>query len=240
SGTALEASLAVLVTEGVPANLLTRPGVVASATYTEPGYSADATRNGDATDKGWSNWLSGTKRPSDTLSYALVEPATLVDGRVLFFRDGTSWASTVQPEARIDGVWTQVGQPVPVEVPASGPPTATFDLTGVRADAVRVVLTAQPNAHMVVAEVEVRGLQVAPAATADLAALRVDGEPVEGFEPEVLEYRVDSDGSTYPRVDAIALDAAATVAVTQATDESGGIASVVVTGADGTVTRTTT
>ncbi|MFC7431287.1 MULTISPECIES: Ig-like domain-containing protein [unclassified Agrococcus] len=240
SGAELPAQLAVLVTEGVPANLLTLPGVVASATFTEPGYSADATRNGDATDKGWSNWLGGTKRPSDTLSYVLAEPATLVDGRVHFFRDGTSWASTVQPEARVDGVWTPVGAPVPVEVPASGPPTASFDLDGVRADAVRVVMTAQPNTHMVVAEVEVRGLQVGPASTAALAALRTDGEPVEGFDPDVLEYRVASEGSAYPRVDAIALDAASTVVVTQATDERGGIAEVVVTSADGASTQTTT
>ena len=78
----------------------------------------------------------------------------------------------------------------------------------------------------------------APAAVADLAVLRLDGETIDGFDPARLDYEVDVDGGRLPAVDGIAIDSAATVRVTQATTANGGVATVVVTSADGSATRT--
>ena len=98
-------------------------------------------------------------------------------------------------------------------------------------------MNAYPNTHLIVSEVEVFESVAAPAAVADLAVLRLDGEAIDGFDPERLDYAIDVDGGRLPVVDAIAVDSAATVRVTQATTGNGGVATVVVTSADGSETR---
>ena len=130
-------------------------GTTASATYTEPGYPAENVINGDLDDKGWSNWRSDTKNAQDTLTVNLPTERDVTRVVTRFFRDGghLSWARTVALEAQVDGVWQAVGDPVPVTSDGAAP---VVDLPAdVRADAVRVVMTAQDNVHMIVSEIEV-------------------------------------------------------------------------------------
>ena len=107
----------------------------------------------------------------------------------------------------------------------------------VTATGVRVIMNAYPNTHLIVSEVEVFESVAAPAAVADLAVLRLDGETIDGFDPARLDYEIDVDGGRLPVVDAVALDSAAKVRVTQASTENGGVATVVVTSADGSESR---
>lgn len=235
----LPAQLAVLVTVGTLRNLNPDGGTIASASSTESGYPADRTRNGVIGDKGWSNWVPGTKPAQSTLTYAYAQSHQVERVAVHFYRDGTSsWAQTMQVEVRgTDGTWAaapgwETAQPV--ESPADGSaPVVTLEFAPVTATGVRVVMNAYPATHLIVSEVEVFESVASPAAVSDLAALRLDGEALDGFDPAVADYTVDVDGGRLPLVDAIAVDSAAIVRVTQPSTGNGGIATIVVTSADG-------
>ncbi|WP_111767035.1 glycoside hydrolase [Nakamurella deserti] len=234
----LPATLRVVVTAPTTSNTATAPTTTASATYTENGYPVDRTRNGDLTDKGWSNWLSGTKRTTDTLTYLFGEQL-LSDAVMTFFRDGgSSWAATVRAEYRTPaGQWTATGGTVTTVVPTDGAaPTATLPLGGVRATGVRFVLTATPNTHMVVSETQINAAVPARANLADAGVIRVAGAPVAGFDPATTTYRVESAAATPPTVTATAADSRGRVSVTQAT-AAAPTATVVVTAEDGTTTK---
>ncbi|WP_275004622.1 RICIN domain-containing protein [Promicromonospora iranensis] len=154
-GTTLPATVRVLVTEPGEANVALADGTTASATYTEPGYPAERVINGDLSDKGWSNWRSDAKNTQDTLTVTLPAERDVTRVVTRFFRDGShlSWASAVALEARVGGEWQSVGESVPVTSDGAAP---VVDLpAGVRADAVRVVMTARDNTHMIVSEIEV-------------------------------------------------------------------------------------
>lgn len=91
SGERLEARLTVIVTEASERNVA--PESTPSATFTESGqYSVANTINGSTTDKGWSNWRSGTKNIQDTLSYDLAQRETVTGVSVQFYRDGAASA----------------------------------------------------------------------------------------------------------------------------------------------------
>jgi hypothetical protein len=151
----LPAVVRVLVAEPGEANVALTDGTTASATYTEPGYPAENVINGDLDDKGWSNWRSEAKNTQDTLTVTLPTERDVTRVATRFFRDGShlSWASTVALEARVDGAWQAVGDPVPVTSDGAAP---VVDIPAdLRADAVRVVMTARDNTHMIVSEIEV-------------------------------------------------------------------------------------
>ena len=234
------ATLHVVVTARSSANIVPLPTTTASATFTEPGYSIESTRNGDRTDKAWSNWV-GTARAGDTLTYTF--PQTQVaDAAVYFYVDGwhRSWASEVAVERQTaDGTWVPVdGSPITVAEPGDGAaPVVTLDLGGVTATGLRFALTPNPGVHMIVSEVEIGAVAPAASSVADLAALRTDGVDVPGLAPGVTSYDVTVDGSAWPTVVAVPVDAAARVAVTQPSDENGGVATVRVTSPDGTVSQ---
>ncbi|CAM5783103.1 hypothetical protein CPER28S_01136 [Cellulomonas persica] len=130
-----------------------------SASFTEStSYAVTRTINGDRGDKGWSNWKSGTKNETDTLTYTLAQPALLDEARIYFWKDGSSatWPTTVTTQYRdlATNQWTSL--PAPVELPEQETaPSATIDLSGVSASAVRFVLTARPATHLIVAETEI-------------------------------------------------------------------------------------
>jgi len=158
-GSTLDATVRVQVTEPVEANAARDEGVAATATYTESGYSPDRLRNGDVTDKGWSNWRSGPKNPSDTVTFALPAARDLTRLVTYFFRDGDnlSFPESLKVQVRTpDGPWVDAsgdiavgteGSPV-VEVPLADVPEAA------PTDAVRVVMTARPSGYMTVSEIE--------------------------------------------------------------------------------------
>lgn len=245
-GASLPATLSVLVTTGTLRNFNPDAGITATASSTESGYPADRTRNGVLGDKGWSNWVSTNKPTQSTLTYQYPTAHQVQKVAVQFYRDGTtSWAQTMQVQLRgTDGSWKPApGWEAfqPVASPADGSaPTVVAEFTPVTATGVRVIMNAYANTHLIVSEVEVFESVAAPAAIADLAVLRLDGATIDGFDPATRSYEVDVEGSRLPVVDAIAVDRAATVKVTQPTTANGGVGTVVVTSADGSVRTETT
>ncbi|GIE94312.1 RICIN domain-containing protein [Paractinoplanes rishiriensis] len=154
-GTRLAATARVRVVEPVEANAATEQGVTVSATYTEPGYATAGLRNGDRTEKAWSNWRSGTKNPADTITVALAAPKDLTRVVTYFYRDGSnvSTAETLRVQVQgPDGTWTDASAEIPV--PADGAPVIDVPVDA-RATAARVVLTARPGGYMTVSEIEV-------------------------------------------------------------------------------------
>lgn len=235
-GTTLPAEVRVQVTEPVEENAALAEGTEISATFTEPGYGTAGLRNGDTTDKAWSNWMPGTKNTEDTLTVELAAERDLTGVVTHFYRDGGhhSYAEAVSVQVRTGGEWVDAGT-VAVPEATSGAPAVHVPFPAVRGDAVRVVLDARTATHMTVAEIEV--LAHAPGVSSDaaVAEIRVGGEPVADLDPERLEYTVAADGE----VTATAADPYAEVAVTQPT-RSDPTATVIVTSEDGTQDRTYT
>ncbi|MBN9176504.1 MAG: RICIN domain-containing protein [Microbacterium sp.] len=227
------ATLNVIVTAASERNVA--PNSRASATFTESAsYSVDRTKNGVTSDKGWSNWRSGTKNAQDTLTYVLAGTEQVGHVKVFFYRDGgTTWAQTLRVEHRTAGGEWVAGEEIDVPAPATGAPVVDVPLGGVTADEVRVVLQARPATHMIVSEVEIYGLAAAPAGIADLARLVVGGNGVDGFAADRLDYDVVTPGSAWPQVSAVAVDADARVQVVQPADGAG-VATVTVTAPDET------
>ncbi|GAA2041393.1 hypothetical protein GCM10009819_29010 [Agromyces tropicus] len=244
-GEELPARLSVFVTEGTLRNFAPDAGVTASASSTESGYPVDRTRNGVVGDKGWSNWVPTDKPAQSTLTYEFaaheVEQVT-----VHFWRDGTSsWAQTMQVQLRdASGAWAPAPgweEFQPVDSPTDGTaPVVTAEFAPTTATGVRVVMNAYPNTHLIVSEVQLFESVPGPAGVSAVAALRLDGEGVDGFDPEVTAYDVDVDGGRLPVLDAIAIDSAATVRIAQPTTANGGVGTVTVTAADGASQTVTT
>ncbi|MDQ1112267.1 LPXTG-motif cell wall-anchored protein [Microbacterium testaceum] len=247
SGEKLDARLTVIVTAASERNVA--PQSQPSATFTESSqYGVANTINGSSTDKGWSNWRSGTKNEQDTLSYALKQRETLTHVAVQFYRDGNtmSWPATMRVDRRVSGGdWIQ-GELMTVPTPSSGAPKVDVPVAGA-ADEVRVVMNARSQTHMIVSEVEIFAAAPAPAGIADLARLTVGDTAVEGFAPDVLDYTVSSTGAAWPTLHALAVDEDASVVVTQpgasesadtarvaALAATGGVGTVQVTAPDGT------
>lgn len=231
--TTLPAVVRVQVTEAASANGALAPGTTASATFTEPGYSVAGVVDGTLTDKAWSNWLSGTKRTSDTLTVTLPAERDVTGVVTRFWKDGSSasWARTVQLQALVDGTWTDVGTPVTVDASPDGPAPAVEVPADVRTSAVRVILTARDNTHMVVSEIEVLAKVPGTGTDATASGITVDGDPLAGFDPEVTAYEVAAEG--VPVVEATAHDPYATTRV-EAADAVPGTTTVTVTAEDGT------
>lgn len=229
----LDARLSIIVTTPTASNVA--PASTASATFTESAsYSVDRTKNGLTTDKGWSNWRSGTKNTQDTLTYVLAASETVQSAKISFYKDGSSnsWAQSLRFEYRNSaGTWVS-GADVPVANPANGTaPIVDVPLGGVEANAVRVVLTANAATHMVVSEVEIFASRASASAVADLAQISVDGAPLEGFTSTKDSYVVPWSGEDWPVVRGVAVDRAADVRVSQPDED--GVASLVVTAPTG-------
>jgi hypothetical protein len=237
-GRTLPATVRVQVTAGTADNVADDPGTTFSATFTEPGYGTAGLGNGNLTDKAWSNWKSGTKNTTDTLSVALASQKTVTGVKVHFYRDGStdSYAQSLQAQTRAaDGIWRNAG--APVQVPGGSPaPVVTVPVANVDTSDVRVVLTARPNTHMTVSEVQVLALAPGKSSDATAAGISINGQPVAGFDPNVTSYGAEARGSQHD-VTATAADPYATVTVQQA-DKPTGSAVVTIRSEDGRQTRT--
>ena len=156
-GTEIPAVVNVQVTEPIERNASLDEGAVASATYTEPGYSPAGLRNGDRGDKAWSNWEPDSRNPSDTLTITLPAARDLTRVVTYFYRDGTnvSFPQSVRLQVRrADGTWVDASGELPVgtegDVVADVPvPASIGPATGAR-----VVMTMRPNGYATVAELE--------------------------------------------------------------------------------------
>ena len=238
-GEAAAATVRVQVTAPKQTNSARDEGVTVGATYTESGYSAEGLRNGTTSEKAWSNWRSGTKNPSDTITLTLPEARDLTRVVTHFHRDGTnvSFAESLKVQVRgADGTWSDASDQVAVGTEgtpvADVPVRATGPVTGVR-----VVMTARPGGYITLGEIEV--FAKAPGASADAAAaaIAVDGKPLSGFEPDRTDYRVAVDRPDRAEITATARDPYAKVTVRQ--DTAGGKKAhiVSVTSEDGSQAR---
>jgi O-glycosyl hydrolase len=235
-GTTAAASARVQVTAPRETNTALDERVTVGATYTESGYSAEGLRNGNTSEKAWSNWKSGTKNPSDTITFTLPEPRDLTRVVTHFHRDGAnlSFAESLKVQVRgADGTWSDASDPVAVgtegtpvvDVPVHAPGPATE---------VRVVMTARPGGYITLGEIEPHAK--APGASSDAAAasIEVDGVPIGGFDPDRTSYRVTSDHPDRAEITATARDPYATVSVRKETSRG---AVVTVSSEDGSQTR---
>ncbi|MBB6079232.1 hypothetical protein HNR57_005175 [Streptomyces paradoxus] len=209
------------------------------ATYTESGYSAEGLRNGTTSEKAWSNWRSGAKNPSDTITFTLPEARDVTRVVTHFHRDGTnvSFAESLKVQVRgSDGTWSDASDQVAVGT--EGTPVADVPVRAAGpATGVRVVMTARPGGYITLGEIEVHAK--APGASADAAAASVelDGEPLAGFDPDRTSYRVAADRPDRARITATPRDPYAKVTVRK--DAVGGrtVHTVTVTGEDGSRTQ---
>ncbi|MGW6006371.1 RICIN domain-containing protein [Oerskovia enterophila] len=242
-GEVLPATVRVQVTAAVDEGATSAPGTTASATFTEPGYSASGIVNGNTTDKAWSNWKSSDKNATDTLTVTLPASRDVTHVVTTFYRDGStaSWAQDLRVQALVDGAWKDVSASVAVSNDTSRAPVVDVPVD-VRTSAVRVVMTARPNTHMVVSEVQVLAKAPGTSSDAALSGLTVDGEAVAGFDPATTSYQVLTEAGATPVVAAVAADPYATVAVRQPGEVTAGstaTATVDVTAEDGTTSTTT-
>ncbi|WP_328508233.1 glycoside hydrolase [Streptomyces sp. NBC_00391] len=241
-GSTADATVRVQVTEATEANIATDTGVSVAATFTESGYSAERLRNGTTAEKAWSNWKSGTKNPSDTITFGLPKARDLTRIVAHFHRDGTNASFPeslkVQVRATENGPWTDTGDSVAVGT--EGTPVIDVPLDAGPATGVRVVMTARQGGYITMGEIEVYAK--APGVSSDTAAasIEVAGEPIGSFDPDTTTYRVVTDHPSRAEVTATARDPYATVTVDR-TGGSGGSgrasAVVTVTGEDGSGTR---
>jgi hypothetical protein len=238
-GSTVDATVRVQVTETSEANIAPDTGVSVAATYTESGYSAERLRNGNTAEKAWSNWRSGTKNPSDTITFGLPKARDLSRIVAHFHRDGTNvsfpQSLKVQVRAAADGPWTDSGGPVPVGT--EGTPVIDVPLDAGPVTGVRVVMTARQGGYITMGEIEVYAK--APGVSSDAAASSVEvaGKPVGSFDPGTTDYRVVTDDPGRAEVTATARDPYATVTVDRSDTSGEASAVVTVRSEDGSQTR---
>ncbi|WP_254076246.1 glycoside hydrolase [Streptomyces sp. P3] len=240
-GGTVDATARVQVTRPVQTNIAADDGVAVDATFTESGYSAERLRNGDLSEKAWSNWKPGTaKNPSDTITFTL--PAARDLSRIVthFYRDGSSasFPETLKVQVREagTGAWADAGGPVAVG--GEGTPVVDVPVAAEAASAVRVVMTARPGGYLTASEIEVFAKAPGVGSDAAAASVEVAGTPIASFDPDTTAYRVVTGAPGRSRVTATARDPYAKVAVEYRDERGGRSAIVTVTGEDGSQTRT--
>ncbi|NUP66322.1 MAG: hypothetical protein HOW71_29595 [Nonomuraea sp.] len=240
-GGSSNATVRVQVTEPVATDIAADDGVTVSATYTESGYSAERLRNGDTTDKAWSNWRSGTKNPSDTITFGLPAPRDLDRVVAHFYKDGAnlSFPASLKAQVRsaVDGTWSDASDEI--SVGSEGTPVVEVPLrTDSPATGVRLVMSARSGGYLTMSEVEVYAK--APGVSSDAAAssIEVGGVPVASFDPGTTGYRVVTDDPARAAVTVTARDPYARVTVERSRENGRYLAVVTVTSEDGS--RTTT
>ena len=240
-GDTVDAAVRVQVTEPAQTNIAADPGVSVAATFTESGYSAERLRNGDLTEKAWSNWKPGnTKNPSDTVTFTLPKARDLSRVVAHFYRDGSSASFPESLKVQVrevgTGAWVDASDPVPVGT--DGTPVVDVPLKAGPASEVRVVMTARQGGYLTMSEIEVYAK--APGVSSDAAArsIEVSGKPIASFDPDTTTYRVVTDTPSRSRVTATARDPYATVAVDRLDEPGGAVSVVTVTSEDGSESRT--
>ncbi|MGW7202379.1 RICIN domain-containing protein [Streptomyces sp. NPDC054837] len=235
-GSTVDASVRVQVTEPTQSDIASDAGVSVAATYTESGYSAERLRNGDTSDKGWSNWRSGTKNPSDTITFTLPTARDLDRVVAHFYRDGSNVSFPASLKAQVrraaDGAWADASEEIAVGT--EGSPVVDVPIEAGPATGVRLVMTARSGGYITMSEVEVYAKAPAVSSDAAAASIEVAGVPVADFAPGTTDYRVRTADPHHAVVTATARDPYATVDI----ERSHGRAVVTVTGEDGA--RTTT
>jgi O-glycosyl hydrolase len=239
-GSTTEASVRVQVTEPAEANIAPDDGVTVGATFTESGYSVERLRNGDLSEKAWSNWKPGTtKNPSDTVTFTLPTARDLTRVVAHFHRDGSTdsfpGSLKVQVRAADGGAWVDASDAV--EVGTAGTPVVDVPLEEGPATGVRVVMNARPGGYITMSEIEVYAKAPGVSSDAAAASVEVAGVPVASFDPDTTDYRVVTADPGRSAVTATARDPYATVTVDRAGEHGRTVAVVSVTSEDGSGTR---
>ncbi|WP_328840446.1 glycoside hydrolase [Streptomyces europaeiscabiei] len=241
-GSTVDATVRVQVTEAAETNIAPDAGVSVAATFTESGYSAERLRNGNTAEKAWSNWKSGTKNPSDTITFGLPKARDLNRIVAHFHRDGTNvsfpQSLKVQVQATANGPWTDAGGSVAVGT--EGTPVIDVPLHAGPVTGVRVVMTARQGGYITMGEIEVYARTPGVSSDAAASSVEVAGKPIGSFDPDTTAYRVVTDDPARAEVTATARDPYATVTVDSddRTDGSGRRSAVVtVRSEDGSQTR---
>ncbi|MFJ8113557.1 RICIN domain-containing protein [Streptomyces sp. NPDC096132] len=239
-GSTAAATVRVQVTEPAEANIAPDPGVLVAATFTESGYSAERLRNGDTSEKAWSNWKPGTtKNPSDTVTFTLPAARDLTRLVAHFYRDGSnaSFPASLKAQVRAaDGTWSDASEEIAVGT--EGTPVVDVPLRAAPATGVRLVMTARQGGYLTMSEIEVYARTAGVSSDAAAASVAVADVPVAGFDPATTDYRVVTGDPARAVVTATARDPYATVTVTKRRESHRTLAVVSVTGEDGS--RTTT
>jgi O-glycosyl hydrolase len=233
------ATVRVQVTEGARTNIAPDPDVQVAATFTESGYSPERLRNGDTSEKAWSNWKPGnTKNPSDTITFTL--PAARDLDRVVahFYRDGSSasFPATLKAQVRgaADGTWADASDEIAVG--AEGTPVVDVPLRAGSATGMRLVMTARPGGYLTMSEIALYARTAGVSSDAAAASIEVAGVPVASFDPGTADYRVVTGDPARAVVTATARDPYATVTVERIREAGRTLAVVSVTSEDGSRT----
>ncbi|MFD9437841.1 glycoside hydrolase [Streptomyces sp. NPDC060006] len=239
-GDTAAATVRVQVTEPVATNVAPDEDVSVAATFTESGYSAERLRNGNTSEKAWSNWKPGnTKNPSDTVTFALPQARDLNRIVAHFHRDGSTasfpGSLKVQVRAADDGPWVDASDTVAVGT--EGAPVVDVPLKAGPSNGVRVVMTARQGGYITMSEIEVYARTPGSSADAAAASVEVAGKPVTSFDPDTTTYRVVTDDPKRSVDTATARDPYATVTVDRTTESGKSSAVVSVTSEDGSKTR---
>jgi O-glycosyl hydrolase len=238
-GSTVAATVRVQVTEPVEANAALDEDVSVSATFTESGYSAEGLRNGNLSEKAWSNWKPGNaKNPSDTITFTLPTARHLTRIVTHFHRDGNnaSFAETLKVQVReADGTWADASGDV--KVGTEGTPVVDVPLTAGPTTAVRVVMTAPPAGYITLSEIEMYAKTPGVSSDATAASIEVAGVPIPGFDPDTTSYRIVTGQPNRSKVTATASDPYATVTVQKDNGLRRTTAVVSVTSEDGSQTR---
>jgi len=194
-GGTVPATVRVQVTEPVETNTALEDGVEVSATFTESGYSPAGLRNGDRTDKAWSNWKPSDKNPSDTITFTLPARRDLTRVVTYFYRDGTNISFPASLRVQVpddDGRWVDVSDEIAVDPDVRPAPVTDVSMSAAT-DAVRVVMTARPDGYMTVSEIELYAKAPGVSSDARAASIEVDGVPIPDFTPDTTTYQVVGD-----------------------------------------------
>lgn len=235
---------------------------IASASGTHFSVSAQEGSSGSQAidgkyEKGWSTWGVADGNANPVAEFSFDAPTTINEVKTTFYYDGrASWPKSQTLEYQgTDNQWHEVGVKSGWKVQdssdvdhttASDTPVADFVLdTPVTAKALRLTNTLQDtHVYINVAEIEVYSPigdldELAPIADATLGDLRLDGQTIDGFDPNTTDYTVNLPYGTQsnPTVQAFSSDTNAHVTISQPRAVLGGTATISVTAADGVTTK---
>ncbi|WP_405608191.1 glycoside hydrolase [Streptomyces sp. NBC_00076] len=239
-GGTVDARVRVQVTPPAQTNIAPDDDVSVAATFTESGYSAEGLRNGNLSEKAWSNWKAGTKNPSDTVTFTLPKDRDLTRLVAHFHRDGNtaSFPASLKVQVRgaEGGAWVDASGDI--EVGTEGSPVVDVPVTAGPSKGVRVVMTARQGGYITMSEIEVYAKTPGVSSDAAAASIEVAGVPVASFDPGTHDYRVVTADPGRAVVTAIARDPYATVSVETTRGPRRTLAVVSVTSEDGSRTGT--
>jgi hypothetical protein len=248
-GGTVDATVRVQVTKPVETNIAPDDDVSVAATFTESGYSAQGLRNGNLSEKAWSNWKPGdTKNPSDTVTFTLPKDRDLTRVVAHFHRDVNTasfpGSLKVQVRGEGDGAWTDASGDI--EVGTEGSPVVDVPVTAGPSNGARVVMTARPAGwlagwlagYITMSEIEVYARTPGVSSDAAAASVEVAGIPVASFDPDTHDYRVVTAEPGRAVVTAIARDPYAAVSIETTRGPRRTLAVVSVTSEDGSRTGT--